>query len=127
MSYSSPVASATTYSTKTESKSALAILAICGSAFFVFLDTTIVNISFPSIGRGIAPAGISEIVWVLDAYFVALAAAIVPAGLWADRLGRKRFFVEGVIVFLVASIACGPHRAGRRSSQHALSRRSAEP
>jgi EmrB/QacA subfamily drug resistance transporter len=90
-----------------ESKSALAILAICGSAFLVFLDTTIVNISFPSIGREFAPAGISELVWVLDAYFVALAAAIVPAGLWADRLGRKLFFVIGVSVFLVASIACG--------------------
>lgn len=107
MSDYSPVAFATTNTTKTESKSALAILAICGSAFLVFLDTTIVNISFPSIGREFAPAGISELVWVLDAYFVALAAAIVPAGLWADRLGRKRFFVAGVIIFLIASIACG--------------------
>jgi EmrB/QacA subfamily drug resistance transporter len=84
-----------------------AILAICGSAFLVFLDTTIVNISFPSISREFAPAGISELIWVLDAYFVALAAAIVPAGMWADRLGRKRLFVAGVVVFLVASIGCG--------------------
>ena len=101
------MASATTNTTKTESKSALAIFAICGSAFLVFLDTTIVNISFPSISREFAPAGISELVWVLDAYFVALAAAIVPAGLWADRLGRKRFFVAGVVLFLVASVGCG--------------------
>lgn len=95
------------YGQKTESRSALAILAICGSAFLVFLDTTIVNISFPSIGREFSSAGISELVWVLDAYFVALAAAIVPAGLWADRLGRKLFFVVGVVIFLIASVACG--------------------
>ncbi|MBJ7355380.1 MAG: MFS transporter [Thermoleophilaceae bacterium] len=107
MNSTSQVASATTTSKTTESKSALAILAICGSAFLVFLDTTIVNISFPSIGREFSSAGISELVWVLDAYFVALAAAIVPAGLWADRLGRKRMFVAGVIVFLIASVACG--------------------
>lgn len=107
MNSTSTVASASTGSKETESKSVLAILAICGSAFLAFLDTTIVNISFPSISREFAPAGISELVWVLDAYFVALAAAIVPAGLWADRIGRKRFFVYGVIAFLVASIACG--------------------
>lgn len=98
--------SAQTHTTEDQNRS-FAILAICGSAFLVFLDTTIVNISFPSISRDFAPAGISELIWVLDAYFVALAAAIVPAGLWADRLGRKRFFVAGVIVFLIASVGCG--------------------
>lgn len=82
------------------------MLAICGGAFLVFLDTTIVNISFPAIAREFAPAGFTELVWVLDAYFVALAAAIVPAGLWADQLGRRRFFVAGTATFLVASVLC---------------------
>jgi len=84
----------------------LGLLAICGAAFLVFLDTTIVNVSFPGIARDFSSAGFSELVWVLDAYFVALAAAIVPAGLWADRLGRRKFFLAGTGIFLVASVLC---------------------
>jgi EmrB/QacA subfamily drug resistance transporter len=83
-----------------------ALLSICGAAFLVFLDTTIVNVSFPGISRDFASAGFSELVWVLDAYFVALAAAIVPAGLWADQLGRRKFFIGGTAVFLAASLIC---------------------
>lgn len=83
-----------------------ALLAICGAAFLVFLDTTIVNVSFPGIARDFSSAGFSELVWVLDAYFVALAAAIVPAGLWADQLGRRKFFLGGTALFLVASVIC---------------------
>jgi EmrB/QacA subfamily drug resistance transporter len=84
----------------------LALLAICGSVFLAFLDTTIVNTSFPDIQRGfhgVSPAALS---WVLDGYFIALAALLVPAGGVADRLGRRRVFLAGVALFTVMSALC---------------------
>ncbi len=84
----------------------LALLAVCGAAFLAFLDTTIVNTSFPSIRASFADAGASELSWVLDGYFIVFAALLIPAGGIADRIGRKRVFLVGVSAFTVASVLC---------------------
>ncbi len=74
--------------------------------FMAYVDATIANIAIPSIGRSFPHAGISGISWVLNAYNIVLAAFLVPAGRVADGLGRKRFFVVGLIMFTVSSCAC---------------------
>jgi EmrB/QacA subfamily drug resistance transporter len=84
----------------------LALLAICGGAFLAFLDTTIVNTSFPDIRRGFPDASPAELSWVLDAYFIVLAALLVPAGGVADLLGRRRVFLAGIGLFAVTSVLC---------------------
>ncbi len=84
----------------------LALIAICASSFIAFLDTTIVNTSFPSISASFPGASRAELSWVLDAYFIVIAALLVPAGGLADRLGRKRLFMTGAAAFLVTSVAC---------------------
>jgi len=84
----------------------LALLAICASAFIAFLDTTIVNTSFPSIAASFPEASRADLSWVLDAYFIVIAALLVPAGGLADRLGRKRLFMIGSGAFVVTSVAC---------------------
>ena len=43
---------------------------------------------------------------MLDAYFIVIAALLVPAGGIADRVGRKRVFLAGVVIFVAASVAC---------------------
>jgi EmrB/QacA subfamily drug resistance transporter len=83
-----------------------ALLAICGGVFLAFLDTTIVNTSFPDIRRGFAGATPSQLSWVLDGYFIVLAALLVPAGGVADRLGRKRVFLGGLALFVMTSVLC---------------------
>jgi EmrB/QacA subfamily drug resistance transporter len=83
-----------------------ALLAICGSVFLAFLDTTIVNTSFPDIQRGFGEATPAELSWVLDGYFIVLAALLVPAGGIADRIGRRRVFLAGVVLFVVTSGLC---------------------
>ncbi|MDQ3937004.1 MAG: MFS transporter, partial [Actinomycetota bacterium] len=83
-----------------------ALFAICGGAFLAFLDTTIVNTSFPDIRAGFADASPAELSWILDGYFIVLAALLVPAGGVADRLGRRRVFLGGVAFFVLASVAC---------------------
>ncbi len=85
---------------------ALALLAVCGGAFLPFLDTTIVNTSFPDIRRDFSGASTHELVWILDAYFIAIAAMLVPAGGVADWFGRRRVFIAGTAAFVVTSLLC---------------------
>jgi EmrB/QacA subfamily drug resistance transporter len=85
-------------------RSAVAIA--CAGAFLAFLDTTIVNIAFPDISASFAGSGRDALSWVLDGYFVVIAALLVPAGGLADRFGHKRVFLIGVSGFTAASLLC---------------------
>ena len=78
----------------------------CAGAFVAFLDTTIVNIAFPDISASFAGSGRDALSWVLDGYFVVIAALLVPAGGLADRFGHRRVFLLGVAGFTVASLLC---------------------
>ena len=86
---------------------ALRVLAL-GSlgVFVVFLDTTIVNIAFPTISRSFH-TGPAHLSWVLNAYSLVFAAVLVPAGRLADRYGRKRVFLTGMLGFALMSGLCG--------------------
>ncbi|HEY4018791.1 MAG TPA: MFS transporter [Pseudonocardiaceae bacterium] len=86
---------------------ALLVLAL-GSlgVFVVFLDTTIVNIAFPTISRGFHTTT-GGLAWVLNAYSLVFAAMLIPAGRLADRYGRKRMFLVGLVGFAVMSALCG--------------------
>jgi EmrB/QacA subfamily drug resistance transporter len=82
------------------------VLAICCmSLFIVGLDATVVNVALPSLGRDL-DAGVSGLQWTVDAYTVVLASLLMLGGSTADRLGRKRIFVTGLIVFSAASLLC---------------------
>jgi EmrB/QacA subfamily drug resistance transporter len=83
-----------------------AVLIACAGAFVAFLDTTIVNIAFPDISASFASSGRDALSWVLDGYFVVIAALLVPAGGLADRFGHKRIFMLGVAGFTAASLLC---------------------
>jgi NTE family protein len=85
-------------------RSAVAIA--CAGAFVAFLDTTIVNIAFPDISASFAGSGRDALSWVLDGYFVVIAALLVPAGGLADRFGHRRVFLLGVGGFTAASLLC---------------------
>ena len=78
----------------------------CAGAFLAFLDATIVNIAFPDISRSFAGSGRDALSWVLDGYFVVIAALLVPAGGLADRFGHRRIFLFGVGGFTTASLLC---------------------
>lgn len=82
------------------------VLIACAGAFLAFLDTTIVNIAFPDISRSFEGAGRDALSWVLDGYFVIIAALLVPAGGLADRYGHKRIFLIGIAEFTAASLLC---------------------
>src|SRR4051794_8710882 len=77
------------------------------AVFMSFLDVTIVNIAFPDIRASFPDSSLSDLSWILNAYSIVFAAALVPAGRLADRFGRRRFFFAGTLVFLAASAVCG--------------------
>src|SRR6478609_6142720 len=84
----------------------LGILAICSlSMLVVGLDITIVNVALPAIGEDLQ-ASREGLQWTLDAYTVVLASFLMLSGSLADRLGRRRVFVTGLVVFSTASVLC---------------------
>lgn len=74
--------------------------------FMASLDLFIVNIAFPDLARDFGGASLSSLSWVLNAYAIVFAALLVPAGRIADRVGRKRVFVAGLLLFAAASALC---------------------
>jgi EmrB/QacA subfamily drug resistance transporter len=74
--------------------------------FVASLDLFIVNIAFPDLQRDFDGTSLATLSWVLNAYAIVFAALLVPAGRWADRMGRKRAFLGGLALFTLASAAC---------------------
>jgi len=77
------------------------------AVFMSSLDLFIVNLAFPYIGREYRGTSISSLSWVLNGYTIVFAAVLVPAGRWADRVGRRRLFVAGLALFSFGSLLCG--------------------
>ena len=91
---------------ETSPRRRMLILAICCmSLLMVSLDTTILNVALPAI-RGDLGASVSGLQWTIDAYTVVLASLLMLAGSTADRIGRRRIFQYGLVVFTVASVLC---------------------
>jgi EmrB/QacA subfamily drug resistance transporter len=81
-------------------------LIVCAGVFMASLDLFIVNIAFPAIATHFHGASLGSVSWVLSGYAIVFAALLVPAGRWADAFGRKRAFLLGLAIFVVASAGC---------------------
>ena len=85
-----------------------AIVAVLALAVFMSsLDLFIVNLAFPYIGKEYPGTSLGSLSWVLNGYTIVFAAILVPAGRWADRVGRRRVFSIGLIAFTAGSLLCG--------------------
>lgn len=84
-----------------------AVLGIASlAAFMVFLDTQVLFVAFDDIRATWPDVSFAAMSWTLSAYTIALAAALVPSGRLADRFGRKRTFMVGLVAFTLASALC---------------------
>ncbi|WP_407286514.1 MFS transporter [Streptomyces sp. BP-8] len=84
----------------------LLILAICClSLLIVSLDNTVLNVALPSMQRELN-ASVAGLQWTIDAYTLVLASLLMLAGSTADRLGRRRVFLVGLVVFAIGSLLC---------------------
>src|SRR5215208_7045750 len=77
----------------------------CVAQFVIVLDVTIVAIALPGMQ---ADLGLSTTAlgWVLTAYTLVFGGCLLAAGRLADRIGRRRAFGTGLLVFAAASLAC---------------------
>ncbi len=82
-----------------------ALVAIAASVLVVGLDLTVLTLALPTIATDLH-ASTGDLQWVSDAYSLVLAAAMLPAGLLGDRLGRKRVLLVALVLFGASSAAC---------------------
>ncbi|MEV7000742.1 MFS transporter [Streptomyces sp. NPDC093982] len=84
----------------------LLVLAICCmSLLIVSLDNTVLNVALPALQRDL-DASTSGLQWTIDAYTLVLASLLMLAGSTADRIGRKRVFMAGLVIFTIGSALC---------------------
>ncbi|MFD7625215.1 MFS transporter [Streptomyces sp. NPDC059851] len=82
------------------------VLAICCmSLLMVSLDSTVLNVALPSMRREL-DASVAGLQWTIDAYAVVLASLLILAGSTADRIGRRRVFAAGLVLFTAGSLLC---------------------
>ena len=79
---------------------------VCMGQLMMVLDATIVNVALPSMQRDL---GFSQanLAWVIDAYLIAFGSFLLLGGRLGDLFGRKRMFLGGLVLFTLASAACG--------------------
>nr|WP_079031743.1 MFS transporter [Streptomyces specialis] len=82
------------------------VLAICCmSLLMVSLDVTALNVALPSLRQELG-ADVAGLQWTIDVYTVVLASFLMLSGSMADRIGRRRVFRSGLLVFTVCSVLC---------------------
>src|SRR6476646_4622100 len=87
-------------------RAALTLAAALLAFFIVTLDAVVVNVALPTVQRDLDNT-IGGLQWVVDGYTLMFAAFLLTSGVLSDRIGARRAFAAGVIVFSLASLACG--------------------
>ncbi|MEV6651992.1 MFS transporter [Streptomyces sp. NPDC051219] len=82
------------------------LLAVCAGYFMVILDVTVINVAVPVVGRELS-ASLTGIQWITNGYTLIFAGLLLTGGALGDRLGNRRIFCTGVVVFTAASAGCG--------------------
>jgi EmrB/QacA subfamily drug resistance transporter len=84
----------------------LVLLAASTGCALTVLDTNVVGIVLPTIASDLG-ARFVDIEWVISSYVLCFASLLLPAGVIADRFGRRRVFLGGIAFFALASLLCG--------------------
>ena len=84
----------------------LVMILICAAQFVLQLDFCIVNVALPTIQRELGMAA-AQLQWIVTGYALTFGSLLLVGGRLADLLGRRRLLVSGLVLFAVASLACG--------------------
>lgn len=80
----------------------IVLAVLCANLVMVGMDLTVLHVAVPTLSRQLLPSGL-ELLWIVDAYALTVAALLITGGTLADRFGRKRMLVSGFAVFGLAS------------------------
>ncbi|MEY9871061.1 EmrB/QacA subfamily drug resistance transporter [Streptacidiphilus sp. MAP12-33] len=81
------------------------LAAVCLGAFMLLVDVSIVNVALPDMSADLH-SSFTSLQWVVDIYALVLAALLMVCGSLGDRLGHRRLYLAGLVVFAVASLVC---------------------
>ena len=98
-------ASAATAHTATVAHPRLTLAATILGSSVAFIDGSVVNVALPTLAQSLG-AGSSELSWAINAYLLPLGALILLGGGLGDHFGRRRLFLQGLILFTLASLVC---------------------
>ena len=84
----------------------LALIVLCLGVLMIVLDTTIVNVALPSIKMDLKFSA-TTLAWVVNAYMLTYGGFLLLGGRLGDLYGHRRLFLIGIVVFTLASLACG--------------------
>ena len=82
------------------------LTASISAAAMAFIDVSALHVALPTIQSDLN-ATAAQLLWILNSYALMLASLLLVSGALGDRLGRKRVFIFGIVVFGIASIGCG--------------------
>src|SRR5881398_710336 len=83
-----------------------ALVVLCAGMLMIVLDATVVNVALPSIQRDLGFSA-SGLAWVVNAYLIAFGGLLLLAGRLGDLISRRGMFLSGLVLFTLASLACG--------------------
>src|SRR6201992_3798142 len=84
----------------------IALVVLCVGMLMIVLDATIVNVALPKIQTDLGFSQ-SSLAWVINAYLITFGGLLLLAGRLGDLLGRCDVFMSGLVLFTLASLACG--------------------
>jgi EmrB/QacA subfamily drug resistance transporter len=84
----------------------LALMVLCLGVLMIVLDTTIVNVALPSIKSDLG-FNDTSLAWVVNAYMLTFGGCLLLGGRLGDLYGHRLFFLLGITLFTLASLACG--------------------
>lgn len=87
------------------SNQTLLLALTCLGQFMILLDNTIVGAALPDMQHRLHTE-LTGLQWIVDAYVLLVAMLLMSGGVFADRFGRKRVYLTGVVVFTAASLVC---------------------
>ncbi|MDJ0674892.1 MAG: MFS transporter [Calothrix sp. MO_167.B42] len=85
---------------------AIALMGMCFALFMTVTDDTVLNVALPQIQVSLG-SNVSGLQWILNAYTLPAASLVLTSGTLGDIYGRKRVFLIGVLIFIIASTTCG--------------------
>lgn len=100
-----PLAPSTAVAPPTATTQRITLAVVCLATAMLMLDIAVVNTALPAMAREF-DAGLSALKWVVDGYTITLAALVLSAGGWADKIGRRLVFFLGAVVFTASSVVC---------------------
>ncbi len=92
---------------RADASPALVLVIVCAGVVLASLDLFIVNVALPDMGRDLHTTSLADLSWVLNGYAIVYAAMLVLLGRLAESHRREQAFLLGVLVFTLASAACG--------------------